>query len=218
MPEGGNNIESFSGAPQGSEKTQESQEKFSERYRQNQAAIKKGKKDEKKKHDQDESLAAIIVQFLHQTGHTALFLLISRLVARNIPSDLILAIISLIYHPAAKVIQDKMLALPAVKENPTEEKGLFSPEVKRQIDSWTNSIAAIARAEARRILQTAYEPDSAPNAGLIQLFALVLREFLEKEKAESIEITPLHHFGEAFFSKVFRDLEDIVGKEYLLKS
>ena len=112
MPEGGNNIESFSGAPQGSEKTQESQEKFSERYRQNQAAIKKGKKDEKKKHDQDESLAAIIVQFLHQTGHTALFLLISRLVARNIPSDLILAIISLIYHPAAKVIQDKMLALP----------------------------------------------------------------------------------------------------------
>ena len=48
MAEGGASFESFSGAPMGAEKAQESHDQFQERHQQNQAAIKQIKKEEKK--------------------------------------------------------------------------------------------------------------------------------------------------------------------------
>lgn len=219
MPEGGNNFESFDGAPGGQEATRESQEKFSEQYRQNQAAIKKIRRDEAKKHAQDDSLATIIVAFLNDPGKSAFFVLVSRLVARNIPSDLILALISLIHAPAAEKIDERLLALPPSKTlSDTGKESPFSPEVKAQIDSWTNTIARICNAEARRILDTASEADERPTTGLTQLFAVALRDYLEMKHDSEVPFENLKSFGDAFFQKVFVDLKKIAGEKLFLET
>lgn len=217
---GGAGFESFSGSPQGKEKAAEGQEQFSERYRKNQQAIKRIQQEEGKKKQQDDSLAHIIVAFLQQSGtsQSGYFILISRLIARNIPSDIILAILALVYHPAKQTIEDKLLALPAPKDAQAPGKqGLFSAKMKQSIDSWTNSIVLISVPEARRILLTAQEPDETPNPGLTQLFTIVLRDFLEKEH-ENLEFEKLQAFGKAFFLKLFETLRKHSEKELQLES
>jgi len=217
MPESGD-FESFAGAPTGKETAGESQEKFSERYRQNQAAIKKIRRDEKKKKAQDDSLAAIISAFLQQKSKSGFFILISRLVAKNVPSDLILAILALDYAPAAEKIDEKLRAMPP--ENlpaKAEKNGLFSPATKAEIDAWTNTIARICRAEAKKIWDTARDPDGAPSGGLTQLFAMTLRDFLDKNHGDDLSFENLKKFGNAFFQKVFSDLKKIIGDQFLLK-
>lgn len=213
------NFDTFSGSPAGKEKAQETDEQFSERYRQAQAAIKKIRQEEQRKQAQDNSLAGIIVKFLQDESRTPFFLLIARLVALNIPSDLILSILALIYAPAAEAIDAKLLHASEAQAliEKRDEHALFSRQEKDEIDAWTNGILRIARLEARKVLLTSRDIDETPNRGLVQLFALTLREFLESREHADVQLESLTLFGEAFFKKVFADLEKLTGQEYLLE-
>lgn len=214
------NFDAYPGAAPGSEKVKETDEQFQERYRQAQAAVKKIRQEEQKKKAQDDSLAKVITKFLGDEGRTPYFILISRLVARDIPSDLILAVIALIYTPAADEIDHKLLQLPAAEpqEQHKEKHALFSIEEKKKIDAWTNGIMRIAQTEPRRVLQTAREVDGQPNRDLIQLFAMVLREFLESGDHGELEIKNLQAFGETFFGTVMTSLQNESGTEYQLEA
>ncbi len=213
------NFDAFPGSASGSEKVRETDEQFQERYRQAQAAVKKIRQEEQKKKAQDNSLATIITAFLQDGNRTAFFILITRLSARDIPSDLILAVIALVFAPAAEQIDHKLLLLPEAKpeESSREKHALFSDVEKQRIDAWTNGILRIARTEPQQILVTAREIDGEPNRSLVQLFALVLREFLETGEHGDLEIENLQAFGETFFGTVMADLEQQVGEEYLLE-
>jgi hypothetical protein len=149
MSEGGQNFESFAGAQPGAEKAQETQEQFQERYRQAQATIKQIKKEESKKKKQDDSLAKVIVQFLGEENRTAYFLIISRLVAINIPSDFILSLLALIYKPAAEAIDHYIPESNTPSSSDAQQKStaLFSPKEKEKIDFWMQGIMIITEAE-----------------------------------------------------------------------
>lgn len=219
MMEGGANFESFTGAPGGQEATKESQEKFQEQYRKQQAAAKKAKKEEGKKKQQDNSLASIILQFLGQTGRTGLFILISRLVSRNIPSDVILAIIALVHAPAQLEIQEKILTLPAPPDEISrdENSGNSAGASKTYIDIWTKNIATVCYNNPRTILKSALDPGDIPTPGLTQLYATVLREYLENNTNAPVVLENLVHFADAFFKKIFIKLREMVGEEYILE-
>src|SRR3989338_2538414 len=60
------------------------------------AAMAQIRREEKRSKKRDDQVARVILQFLAQDSNTHLFLLISRLVARDCPSIFILSIISLI--------------------------------------------------------------------------------------------------------------------------
>ena len=95
--------------------------------------------------------------------------------------------------------------------------GVSDPEEKRKIDAWTNNILRIAQAEPHRVLTSGCEPTGEVNRGLVQLFAMVLREFLEERERDPIEFENLQAFGETYFGTVFADLERIQGEEKLLE-
>jgi len=215
MPEGGNNFESFSGAPQGAEKQQESQEKWQERQRKNSQAAAKQKQQEKRAKSQDDALAKLIATFLQNGNRSAHFLLIARLLSRNIPSDFILATIALIEPAVKNYIRDKLKALPAPKTT-TKQKSIFPIEVKNAIDEWTNGIAVIAHTEPRRLIRTALDADNVPTSGLTQLFVLVLREHLEENHTEPVATKNLRAFGELYWQKLFSDLQKLTGEEHRL--
>lgn len=219
MADGGTNFESFSGAPTGQETAQESQEQFRERYRQAQAAIKQIQKDEGKKKQQDDSLAQIIVQFLGEKNRTALFLLISRLVARNIPSDFILALIALIHAPAASAVEQKMLENPHTSTQALEKKEnrMFTADQKKRIDAWTNSIISLSTAESRKIIHTAVEPTGEIAAEAVQIFALVLREYLETLGDKGVHLENITAFATAFFATFVKIMKKNTEEQKLIK-
>jgi len=215
MAEGGGNLESFMGAPAGSEKAQESAEQFSEQQRRNAAAAAQQKRDEGAARAQDDVLGRLIVHWLQQSERQAHFLLISRLLAKNIPSDFLLAILVLIEPSVRDYITEKLQHLPAPKESGKSSDGAFPPAVKTAIDQWTNGISLIARSEARRLQQAATEADGAPNAGLTQLFVLVLREYLEAQTI-TMPTDNIRAFGELFWGKLFGDLQKLAGGDFRL--
>jgi hypothetical protein len=220
MSEGSQNFESFSGAPGRKEKVTESFEQFSEQYRKTRAAIKQIKEIEDQKKQRDTSLAGIIVQFLQQKDKTAFFLLLSRLTACNIPSDFLLALLALIFRPAFESVYEKVQ-----KEVPQEldetmktKNSLFHPEEKKQIDLWMKNIVHIAHKEQVSLLRTALDAKQEVNGGLVRLFAMVLRDFLESLSHENIRMESLEIFGKGFLEKVFqkiaKDIPSLQGDRF----
>ncbi len=208
MSEGNSHHESLYGAPQTGEQASETQEQFSERYKKAQAAIKQIQKEETRKKQDDDALAKLIVQFLGQ-GKTVYFLLISRLIAKNIPSDFILSIIALVYVPAKQVISKKIIEhqLQSSDVNQEESSALFQPEEKQEIDIWTANIMSISKKESKRILKTCTDSGQMCDEG-IRLFSEILREYLENFNHENLRMDNLQSFGKAFFQKVILHLTE----------
>src|SRR3990167_6732728 len=74
---------------------EELSEEAKQRFAAAAAAMAQIRREEKRSKKRDDQVARVILQFLAQDGNTHLFLLISRLVARDCPSIFILAVVSL---------------------------------------------------------------------------------------------------------------------------
>jgi len=214
MPEGFGNFEGFTGEGGGKEKTQESNEKFQERYRQAQTQIKQIKREEKRKKQDDNSLASIIVQFLGEKNHTELFVLISQLIAKNVPSDFILAILSLIHNASAHIV-DQKFAETILKIQAPSTKGAFR-QGENEIQQWIKRIFSTATPQPHKILETCLDKDWQLHTALIQLTSFVLREFLENKHEKEINFENLRNFCKTFLKNLIKKLEYQVHNQGLL--
>src|SRR3989344_383470 len=68
------------------------------------AALKTFQREEKKSKKRDSRVARTIIQFLNDDRYAHLFVLISRLVARDCPSIFILSLLSLLNEDSLKVV------------------------------------------------------------------------------------------------------------------
>ena len=213
--------ELFTG-PAPSEKKEMNDEQFHDEMKRTQQALAQLQKEEGKAKAHDNSLATIIVQFLSQPENTDLFLLISRTVAQNIPSELIIAILSLVDKKAQKEVKG---LLEAGKESEkSDEHALtlhkkadfqtLSPEHKKAIDTWTQNIFAVASTKPHRVLESVVIPG--PERQLspipIQLSAFILRNYLTKHQIE-IEFENLRDFMQGVFVEIVKNLEDKLKKQ-----
>src|SRR3989338_4888938 len=82
------------------------------------AGMKAIQREEKKSKKRDARVAKTIIQFLNDDRYTHLFVLISRLVARDCPSIFILSILSLINEECRTVVQEHLKE--AAGETPDE--------------------------------------------------------------------------------------------------
>jgi len=228
MSELGGDFDLFSGDPGSPEQSEKNDEKFREQQKGTQKAIKDLQKEEGKAKRQDDNLAQIIVQFLSQPENTDLFLLISRAVGHDIPSELIIAIISLIDEKAAK----EVIGLLEVGNVPEEQvniqalavykQGNFDslpPEHKKKLDIWIKNMIEIGMSKPHRILESVIEikrsDDPANISGitkginptLIQLSSFILRRYLEKANIES-DFEKLHEFMQNVFVSLISALEE----------
>jgi hypothetical protein len=207
MPE---DFELFS-APTAQEKSEKSDEKFREKYRQAQAQIKKIKREESSKKKDDNSLADAIIRFLGQPNRSGFFILISRLVAANVPSDLILAIISLIDPPSEKLITEKFGRISQKFPVPRIN---FETKKEDEIGSWGRRILAVAFLEPERILKTVLLEEDL-RVEVLQLSAFVLREFLGDERSDDFEDLKVFcvQFWETILQILRRHLSEKTGKK-----
>ncbi|MBN1258948.1 hypothetical protein JXA05_04300 [Candidatus Peregrinibacteria bacterium] len=209
-------FELFSG-PQPSEKREMSDEQFREEMRKTQAALTQLWQEEGKSRAQDFNLAQIIIQFLSQPENTDLFLLVSRVVAQDIPSELILAVISLTDPVAAKQIKSLLAGKPtrALTVAPMSSMESLSPESKKEIDQWIMAISLAAHEKPRRSLESLLKKKrvetGAPavyelSSVLVQLGAFVLRNYLARQNF-SPDFEKLHDFMQAVFVDLVKKLE-----------
>ena len=226
MPEEGD-FELFTG-PAPKEKGEKSEEKFRDEMKRAQQALAQLQKEEGKAKANDHKLAKILIQFLSQPENTDLFLLISRTIAQDIPSELILAVISLIDKNASEEIKGYLES--AEGEKPAENKALtvtenkdfksLSPDQKKTIDKWISTINEVALKKPHRVLESLIitkrsETNQATkeiSPVLIQLSAFILRNYLNSQNV-SLEFNQLKEFMQAVFVKLVKNLSELVEEQ-----
>ncbi len=195
--------EGFDGGSEGgAEVSQEAVEKFREQSRKAAAQAKKDHQREEKKKGQDDVLVGIILQFLRTPKYSGFFLLISRLLEKNVPSDFILSVLALIHKESAQVLDAKNIA---IKKAP-DQKSVFPPEISKPLASWNTLIFSVSSAEPHRVLETVLDQDWNIDANLVQFFSLVLKEFFHFKKFE----TPFENisgFAHTFLTNLSSSLE-----------
>jgi hypothetical protein len=206
--------ELFNG-PKPSEKREMSDEQFREQMAQAQAALAQLKKEEGQAKAYDNSLASIIVQFLSKPENTDLFLLVSRTVAQNIPSELIIAILSLVdkrSHDETKGYlesgKNEEMAL-AIQQSVGFDS--LSPAHKKVIDKWADNISKVAMKKPHRAIETIVipGPERELSSVVVQLSAFILRNYLIKHEI-SIEFQILRDFMEGVFLEIVKNLEELI--------
>jgi len=230
MPEEGE-FELFTG-PAPKEKSEMSDEQFRDEMKKTQQALAQLQKEEGKAKANDHKLAQILIRFLSQPENTDLFLLISRTVAQNIPSELILAVISLVDKKASEEVKGYLESTKETK--PAESKALtvaenkdfhsLSPDQKKAIDNWISTINKVAFKKPHRILEAlvinkrSKSPEQANQTvreispSLVQLSAFILRNYLTSQNV-AFEISRLKEFMQAVFVKLVKELEALVKEQ-----
>lgn len=217
--------ELFTG-PAPSEKKEMSDEKFNDEMKRTQQALKQLQQEEGQAKGYDNSLATIIVQFLSQPQNTDLFLLISRTVAQNIPSELIIAIISLVDKNAQKEV--KGLLETSKESEKSNEKALtihqkadfqhLPPEQKKSIDTWVQNIFSVASKKPHRILESVVISESERQLSqvLVQFSAFILRNYLTDHQI-NIEFQNLRDFMQGVFVEMVKNLETQMKEQKHIK-
>ena len=217
-------IDLFSG-PAPSEKKEMSDEQFGEEMRKTQQALKQLQQEEGQAKGYDNNLAAIIVQFLSQPENTDLFLLISRTVAQNIPSELLIAIISLVDKKAHDELKGLLEAGEESGKAPTTltihqtaDFQSLSPHHKKAIDKWIDNISKVSAKKPHRTLASVIipGPERQMSSILIQLSAFILRNFLKSHEVE-IEFQNLRDFMQGVFVEIIKNLEMLVKEQRQLR-
>lgn len=225
MADTGGDIDLFTG-PAPSEKKEMSDEKFQEEMKRTQQALAQLQKEEGQAKGYDQNLAAIIVQFLSQPENTDLFLLISRTVAQNLPSELIIAILSLVDKKAEKEVkgyleggegesaEETTLAI----HQKTEFKSL-SPEHKKAIDRWIANCSKVAAKKPHRALEALIipGPDRELSPIPIQLAAFILRKYLSNHSLD-VDFQNLKDFMQGVFVEIVKNLESLVKEQKKIES
>lgn len=214
-------------APAAQEKDEKSDEKFREEMKRAQQQIAQFQQEEGKVRGHDQKLAAILFRFLSQPQFTDLFLLVSRAVAQNLPSEFIIAILSLVDPLAQKETAGFLAAAKGEKTAlAIRRKADFesiSPQQKAAIDAWIAQMGQVALKTPQRVLSAAVisGPERMLNPSLIQLAAFILRNFLSGSHPD-FDFAALHDFMQGVFVEIVRQLEQylqgqkrLAGKDIL---
>ena len=209
-------FELFNG-PAPSEQKEMSDEKFQEEMRRTQTAIKQLQKEEGSAKTNDNNLARIIVRFLSQPENTDLFLLISRTVAQNIPSELIIAILSLVDKNAEKetkgLVEGKGDSDTSLAVHRKANFQSLSPEHKKAIDQWVVNIFKVASKRPHLVLETVVSKAQREiSPALVQLSSFILRNYL-KQNSLNVEFESLREFMQGVFVEMIKNLENLVKEQ-----
>lgn len=152
------------------------------------AAMAQIRREEKRSKKRDDQVARVILQFLAQDSNTHLFLLISRLVARDCPSIFILSVISLIDEGSFVAVQEYLqetlqkTAKEAVDENmPLLKTGTLDAETNRVLIEWITRMQMVMALDPERILVSLMLDEKNIDGTILQLATFVLQEFFLKQ-------------------------------------
>lgn len=179
---------------------EELSEEARQRFAASAAAMQQIRREEKKAKKRDDALAQAIIQFLGDQSNPRLFLLISRLVARDCPSIFILAILSLVHEGSRTVVQEYLKDLGYVLAEDTIDDsmalvpdGSLDARTSHHMVHWIARMQQTLSIQPEEILKTLMIDEKNIDGTVLQLTTFVVKEFLESQKrsAEFEKIQPL---------------------------
>lgn len=153
------------------------------------AAMAQIQREEKRSKKRDSRVAKTILQFLQDDKYTHLFVLISRLVARDCPSVFILAILSLVNEDCRTVVKEYLEEVKQeMKEVSSEilddEIQVISGEsvdarTNRVLIAWITRMQMVMALEAKKILSKLMVDAHNIDGTVLQLATFILQEFFK---------------------------------------
>jgi len=156
------------------------------------AAMQQIRKEEKKSKKRDDQVAKTIIQFLGDAKHTHLFVLISRLVARDCPSIFILSILSLIDEGCLITVREYLEELEQKSAEETVDEsmaltktGELDAETNRTLVAWITRMQMVLSTNPEKILLPLMIDEKNVDGTVLQLATFVLQEFFQKRGKET---------------------------------
>ncbi len=201
---------------------EELSEEAKARFAASAAAMQQIRKEEKKSKKKDDQVAQTIIKFLGDDRYTHLFVLISRLVARDCPSIFILAILSLINDDCLNVVEDYLTevlqkdAHDAVDESMAlTTTGDLDEETNRALIDWITRMQMVLSINPEGILLKLMIDDRNIDGTVLQLTTFVLQDFFGSrnrsapfEKIQPLTASILQSVFEPFIGNVRKILID----------
>ena len=216
--------ESYAPGEGGSSAPEQLSEEAKQRFAAAAAAMQAIQREEKKSKKRDSRVAKTIIQFLSDDRYAHLFVLISRLVARDCPSIFILGILSLINEDSKSVTEEYLkesgqnLSDEAVKESMKLAKtNQLDTKSNALLVAWITRLQMILSLETLPILTKLMIDEHNIDGTVLQLTTFVLQEFFRSEPGGSKEIPfeNLHSFTASILQTVFEPFMDSLNKHFL---
>jgi len=213
--------EGQSGAPE--QLSEEAKQRFAAAA----AAMQQIRREEKKAKKRDDKVAQIIVEFLGNKNHAHLFVLISRLVARDCPSIFILSILSLIHDASRTEVQDYLREMLQKTEEDMVQKelsitasGELDAGSNKALIDWITRMQMTLSVGPEKILLKLMIDGRNIDGTVLQLSTFVLQEFFGKngkaapfEKLQPLTAGILQTVFEPFLPSVRRALQEQAQKQ-----
>lgn len=211
--------EGNSGAPE--ELSEEAKQRFAAAA----AAMKVIQREEKRSKKRDSRVAKTIIQFLSDDRFAHLFLLISRLVARDCPSIFILAILSLLDEEAVGVVNEYLTEagqqLPELPTNTVSviKDSQFDAAGNEELLQWITRLQMVLSLEAKEILRRLMVDETTIDGTVLQLTTFVLQEFFHRKtpRKEDMPFEQLHPLTASILQNVFEPFMDAYDRSSLPK-
>ncbi len=156
------------------------------------AAMQAIQREEKKSKKRDTRVARTIIKFLNDDRYAHLFVLISRLVARDCPSVFILAILSLIDEESRGVVKEYLEEVRTEMKEASAE--VFDDNMQvmtgesidmhtnRILIAWITRMQMVMALEAAKILQKLMVDEGNIDGTVLQLTTFILQEFFKSKE------------------------------------
>lgn len=189
--ESGPAIESGAPGEGGASGSETLSEEAKQRFAAAAAGMQQIRREEKKSKKRDDQVAKTIIQFLSDEKHAHLFVLISRLVARDCPSIFILAVLSLIDAASLAAVEEYLK--DGSKETPAPDlsaamtltkSGSLSADEGQALILWITRMQVVLSLDPQGILLKLMLDDKNVDGTILQLTTFVLQEFFQKRQKE----------------------------------
>lgn len=187
------------------------------------AAMKAIQREEKRSKKRDARVARAIIQFLNDERYTHLFVLISRLVARDCPSIFILAILSLIDDDCRSVAEEyleEMRVRPP--EPPSVDMALtagseLAASANRRLVEWITRMQIVLSLDAKAILGKLMLDERNIDGTVLQLTTFALQDFFLSEAGgrKQVPFEQLHPLTASILQTVFEPFLDAYEKRVI---
>ncbi len=218
--------ESYVPGEGGSSAPEQLSEQAKQRFAAAAAGMQAAKREEKKSKRRDTRVARTIIQFLGDEKYTHLFVLISRLVARDCPSIFILAILSLINEECLTVVQEYLTEVggktsaEALSENmQVAANTQLEAEANRHLIEWITRMQMVLSLETQQVLLHLMVDEHNIDGTVLQLTTFVLQDFFQSSQGGNKEIPfeNLHVFTASILQSIFEPFLDAMDRTLLQK-
>lgn len=205
--------------------SEQAAERAAEEIRQTAAAAKQQRREEKKVKKRDHKLAEIIEGFINGSARDdRLAILLSRLLQRNTPTNVILAVLSLNFPEVDEALENYLEAerdiLPDMdaEEEQAEENNRalveYGKELSLALSSWTRKIFTHASFHPMKTI-IALAHHHGVDHHMIQLSTFMIQKFFE-ESGQEVEFDRIRDFSNLFWRDSLRRLHHLADERGLL--